>query len=152
MPERLEKILAGCFHPKEGRPNLRKVSINPERAKQHIEKSHSNLRAMKLMFDQDLFDWTIICGYYAMYHAAKSLLALKETQPKTHRGVISEIQELYVKSNLLSQDLASSLSRGLQVRIQSDYDTMIEVSNEIAKDIIDDAREFLSEVERLSKA
>ena len=67
MPENLEKILQGCFHPKEGSPNLQKVPVNIERAQQHIDKAHSNLRAMKLMFDSDLFDWTIICGYYAMY-------------------------------------------------------------------------------------
>jgi uncharacterized protein (UPF0332 family) len=26
------------------------------------------------MFDNDLFDWTIICGYYAMYHAVLASL------------------------------------------------------------------------------
>jgi uncharacterized protein (UPF0332 family) len=45
-----------------------------ERTRQHIDKAHSNLRAMKLMFDNDLFDWTIICGYYAMYHAVLASL------------------------------------------------------------------------------
>jgi len=47
MPENIEKILRGCFHPKEGRPNLHKVPVNTERSKQHIDKAHNNLRAMK---------------------------------------------------------------------------------------------------------
>ena len=69
MPEDLERILQGCFHPKEGRPNLQKVPVNLERAQQHIDKAHNNLRAMKLMFDNDLFDWTIICGYsWQLWH------------------------------------------------------------------------------------
>ena len=117
----------------------------------YLEEAKRKLERAKRLYGDGYYDEAAHDGYYAMYHAAKSLLALKETQPKTHRGVISEIQELYVKSDLLSQDLASSLSRGLQVRIQSDYDTMIEISNEVAREIIDDAREFLSEVERLSK-
>ncbi len=117
----------------------------------HLEEARRKLGRAKRLYGDGYYDEGAHDGYYSMYHAAKSLLALKETQPKTHRGVISEIQELYVKSNLLSQDLASSLSRGLQVRIQSDYDTMIEISNEVAKEIIDDAGEFLSEVERLIK-
>lgn len=66
MPENLEKILENCFHPGKGRSNLRKVPINAERVKQHIDKSHNNLRAMKLTFDNGLFDWAVICGYYAM--------------------------------------------------------------------------------------
>lgn len=60
MPENLGRILHGCFHPKEGRPNLQKVPVSNERAGQHIDKAHNNLRAMKLMFDNDLFDWAII--------------------------------------------------------------------------------------------
>ena len=75
MPENLERILQGCFHPKEGRPNLKKGPINTERADQHIEKSHHNLRAMKNMFDNDLFDWTIICGYNSIiYNSGDTIL------------------------------------------------------------------------------
>ena len=47
MVKDVEKILQGCFHPKEGRPNLHKVPVSAERAGQHIDKAHNNLRAMK---------------------------------------------------------------------------------------------------------
>lgn len=60
MPKDIERTLSECFHPKEGKPNLRKIPVNIERARQHIDKAHRNLRAMKTMFDNDLFDWTII--------------------------------------------------------------------------------------------
>jgi len=86
MPENLEWILQGCFHPKEGRPNLQKVPVNAERAQQHIDKAHSNLRAMKMMFDGDLFDWTIICGYYAShYHLHCRQLNLKSSEKERFR-------------------------------------------------------------------
>ncbi|MEK7308316.1 MAG: HEPN domain-containing protein, partial [Nitrospirota bacterium] len=74
MTKDIEKILNGCFRPKEGRPNLLKIPVNVERAGQHIDKALKNLRAMKIMFENDLFDWTIICGYYAMYHAVLAAL------------------------------------------------------------------------------
>ncbi|MEI8011981.1 MAG: hypothetical protein WCI27_05805 [Candidatus Omnitrophota bacterium] len=67
MPANIEQILRGCFHPKEGKANLKQVPINIGRAREHVDKAHANLRAMKLMYDNDLFDWTIVCGYYAMY-------------------------------------------------------------------------------------
>jgi len=60
MPKDIERALRECFHPKEGKPNLRKVPISIERAEQHIDKAHHNLRAMKIMFDNALFDWTVI--------------------------------------------------------------------------------------------
>lgn len=86
MSENLERILQGCFHPKDGRPNLQKVPVNADRVRQHIDKAHSNLRAMKLMFDSDHFDWTIICGYYAMYHAVLAALykiGIRATAPNS---------------------------------------------------------------------
>ena len=48
MPKDIEKTLRECFHPKKGKPNLRKVPVNIERAKHHIDKAHINLREMKM--------------------------------------------------------------------------------------------------------
>lgn len=96
MPENIEKILRGCFHPKEGRPNLHKVPVNTERSKQHIDKAHNNLRAMKLMFDSDLFDWAVICGYYAMYHAVLAALFKIGIRATAHYCAIAAFKEFYV--------------------------------------------------------
>jgi len=79
VDKRMEKILHECFHPTKGKVNLRKIKLDIEKAERHLEKARNNLRAMKLMFDNDLFDWTIICGYYAMYHSVlASLLKIEE--------------------------------------------------------------------------
>ena len=78
MAEDLEKILSGCFHPKKGKPNLRKVPANAARSKQHLDKAQNNLRAMKQMFDNNLFDWAVICGYYAMYRKRQNNRILKK--------------------------------------------------------------------------
>ncbi len=115
----------------------------------HLNEAKRKLERAERLYDDGYYDEAAHDGYYSMYHAAKALLALKESQPKTHRGVISEIQRLYVKSKILSQDLASALSRDLQIRIQTDYDTMIEISKELAKDVIEDAKNFLSAVEKI---
>ncbi|ODS42338.1 MAG: hypothetical protein MSIBF_03145 [Candidatus Altiarchaeales archaeon IMC4] len=86
-----------------------------------------------------------------VFHAAKALLALKKVQTRTHRGTISEIQRLYVESGIIAQDLVSALSRDLQIRIQTDYDVMIEISEDLADDVINDATVFLKEVENITK-
>ena len=162
MPERLEKILAGCFHPKEGRPNLRKVSINPERAKRHIEKSHSNLRAMKLMFDQHLFDWTIICGYYAMYHAVLASLFNIGIQATAHYCAIAAFKEFYVKrgkvkpeyvnyikrAKQLEEKYAEDLDKAQENRIIEQYGVEI-ITNDDAEWIIEDAQDFVLKIEEV---
>jgi len=162
MPEKLEKILAGCFHPKEGSSNLRKVSINPERTRQHIEKSHSNLRGMKLMFDSDLFDWTIICGYYAMYHAVLAALFNVGIQATAHYCAIAAFKEFYVKrgkvkpeyvnyikrAKQLEEKYAETLDKAQENRVIEQYGVEI-ITNDDAEWIIEDAQDFVLKIEEV---
>ncbi len=56
-----------------------------------------------------------------------------------------------MESGIIAQDLVSALSRDLQIRIQTDYDVMIEISEDLADDVINDATVFLKEVENITK-
>jgi len=162
MPENLEKILQVCFHPKEGRPNLQKVPVNTERAKQHIDKAHSNLRAMKLMFDNDLFDWTVICGYYVMYHAVLAALYKIGIRATAHYCAIAAFKEFYVKrgkvkpefisyikrAKQLEQKYAESLDKAQENRVIEQYGVEI-ITNDDAEWIIEDAKDFVLKIEEV---
>jgi len=115
MPGDIEKTLRGCFHPKEGKPNLRKVPVNIERAKQHIEKARLNLRAMKLMFDNDLFDWTVICGYYAMYHAVLAALFKIGIRATAHYCAITAFKKFYVERGRVASEYISYIKKAKQL-------------------------------------
>ena len=62
MSKDMEKALHGCFYPKSGKPNLKRVPVNSGRERGHLDKANTNLRAMQIMFDNNLFDWAIIFG------------------------------------------------------------------------------------------
>ena len=94
MPKDIERILRGCFHPKEGKQNLKKIPVNRDGARQHIDKAHRNLRAMKMMFDNDLFDWAVICGYYAMYHAVLAALLNIGIRATAHYCAIAAFKKI----------------------------------------------------------
>ena len=160
MPDNLERILQGCFHPKEGRPNLQKVPVNLEHAQQHIDKAHHNLRAMKLMFDGDLFDWTIICGYYAMYHAVLAALFKIGIRATAHYCALAAFKEFYVKrgkvkpefvtyinrAKQLERKYSESLDRAQENRVVEQYGVEI-ITNDDAEWIIEDAKDFVLKIE-----
>ena len=162
MPENLERILQGCFHPKEGRSNLHKVPVNSERAQQHIDKAHSNLRAMKMMFDCDLFDWTIICGYYAMYHAVLAALYKIGIRATAHYCALAAFKEFYVKrgkvkpefvtyinrAKQLEQKYSESLDKAQENRVVEQYGVEI-ITNDDAEWIIEDAKDFVLKIEEV---
>jgi len=162
MSENLERILQGCFHPKEGRPNLRKVPVSAERARQHIDKANGNLRAMKMMFDGDLFDWTIICGYYAMYHAVLAALYKIGIRATAHYCALAAFKEFYVKrgkvkpefltyinrAKQLEQKYSESLDKAQEDRVVEQYGVEI-ITNDDAEWIIEDAKDFVLKIEEL---
>lgn len=162
MHENLERILQGCFHPKEGRPNLQKVPVSSERAKQHIDKAHNNLRAMKLMFDNDLFDWTIICGYYAMYHAVLAALYKIGIRATAHYCALAAFKEFYVKrgkvkpefityikrAKQLERKYSESLDKAQENRVVEQYGVEI-ITNDDAEWIIEDAKDFVLKIEEV---
>ncbi len=162
MPENIEKILRGCFHPKQGRPNLHKVPVNAERSKQHIDKAHNNLRAMKLMFDNDQFDWAVICGYYAMYHAVLAALFKIGIRATAHYCAIAAFKEFYVKrgkvkpeyisyikrAKQLEQKYAEFLDKAQENRVIEQYGVEI-ITNDDAEWIIEDAKDFILKIEEV---
>jgi len=162
MPDDIEKTLRGCFHPKEGKPNLQKVLVNVDRAKQHIDKSHRNLRAMKMMFDNDLFDWTIVCGYYAMYHAVLAALFNVGIRATAHYCAIAAFKKFYVeqgkvepeyinyikKAKHLEQKYADTLEKAQEERVVEQYGVEI-LTNDDAEWIIEDAKDFVLKIEEV---
>jgi len=162
MPRDIEKTLRGCFHPKEGKPNLQKVPVNIDRVKQHIDKSHRNLRAMKMMFDNDLFDWTIICGYYAMYHAVLAALFNIGIRATAHYCAIAAFKKFYVeqgkvapeyinyikKAKHLEQKYADTLEKAQEERVVEQYGVEI-LTNDDAEWIVGDAKDFILKIEEV---
>jgi uncharacterized protein (UPF0332 family) len=162
MTKDIEKILQGCFRPKKGRSNLHKIPVNVERAGQHIDKAHKNLRAMKLMFENDLFDWAIICGYYAMYHAVLAALFKIGIRATAHYCAIAAFKEFYVKrgkvrleyityikrAKQLEQKYANTLEKAQEDRVLDQYGVEV-LTNDDAEWILEDAKDFVLKIEEV---
>ena len=162
MPKDIEKTLRGCFHPKEGRPNLKKIPVDVAMARQHIDKANRNLRAMKMMFDNDLFDWTIICGYYAMYHAVLAALFNIGIRATAHYCAIAAFKEFFVeqgkvapeymayikKAKHLEQKYAETLEKAQEERVIEQYGVEV-LTNDDAAWIIEDAKDFVLKIEEV---
>ncbi len=162
MVKDIEKILQGCFYPKQGRPNLHKVPVNLERAKQHIDKARKNLRAMKIMFDNHLVDWAVICGYYAMYHAVLAALFKIGIRATAHYCAIAAFNEFFVKrgkvrpeyinyikrAKQLEQKYANTLEKAQGDRIVEQYGVEV-ITNDDAEWILEDAKDFVLKIEEV---
>ncbi len=107
-----------------------------------IEKSRNALdeikRAMPLMV------WGMIANrmYYTLYYAASALL-IKDAHPvSTHKGVISLLNQFYVRTGLLTKEEGNLFGNVYAFHQGSDYDDFIDASEE-------DIKRYLPQVEKL---
>ncbi len=159
MVEKLNPIIDRCFKSEKGRkPDLRKIKPNTDLAIAHLKKAHSNLKAMKLMYKNDFFDWAVISGYYALYHSVLASLCYIGIRAFSHVCAIAAFQRFYVKRGKISDEYVVYLKRAKQLekkctytlrearesRVKVQYGTQI-LSNEDAEDFVLKIEELMAQ-------
>lgn len=162
MDKHIDRTVNECFHPKQGKPNLRKIPPDAKKSKEHIDKSHNNLRAMKLMYDNQLFDWVVICGYYAMYHAVLAALLNIGIFATAHYCAIAAFKAFFVKrgkvkpeyltylkrAKKLEEKYAEALEKAQENRVIEQYGVEV-LTNDDAEWILEDAKDFVLKIEEI---
>ncbi len=163
MRQKLDQILSRCFKPIQGhRPELFRIIPQTSTAKAHLKKAHSNLKAMNLMFKNELFDWTVICGYYAIYHAVLAALFYIGLRALSHLCAISAFQKFFIERGFVPKDYvryfkrakvlekrySDTVSQARENRVRVQYGTQI-LTNDDAEWIIEDAEDFVLKIEEL---
>jgi uncharacterized protein (UPF0332 family) len=117
----------------------------------HLERAEEKLRSANILFENNMFADAISEAYYAMFHAAKSLLALKDIYPKTHTGVVSQFGLQFVNEGFIEELYGKSFAKAQTKREKADYDIYYEPSEEEAESILEDAENFLERIKRAVK-
>ena len=156
----MDRFLEECFHPARGRPELRPVEQSTKLAREHLDKAHKNLSAMQLMFDHDHFDWTVVFGYYAMYHAVRTTLYHIGLAARSHGCAVAAFRRFYIARGHVPEEYAKFLKRAQQLkkryaesleearrnRVTVQYE-IEELSNEDAAWILEEAKGFVLQIE-----
>jgi len=113
-----------------------------KRAKQHLKS------ARDLLCNDDFAD-SVSRSYYAIFQAARALLALEGTESRKHSGVISLFNRHFVKTGKVGKRLGVILKDARRSREMADYMELAEFSREDAEAQIADAEVFIQEVQGL---
>lgn len=117
-------------------------------ARAHLEKALKRLSvAEKLLCDGEWED-AVSRAYYAMYHAAKAVLATADVFPKTHEGVVSEFGRNFVLKGIFSKELGRDLAEVKAARETYEYGVAVNVEEDEAEVILSKAREFVKAMKK----
>jgi uncharacterized protein (UPF0332 family) len=84
-----------------------------------------------------------------MYLASTALLLLKGIKFKTHKGLISAIGNEFVKTGIMDKKYGRTLNIAEEARENADYASFIEIEISEAREILQNARLFVREAERI---
>ncbi len=114
-----------------------------------MEKAKERLHSAEALLTVGSFADSIGRSYYAIFTAAKALLALKEVDSKRHSGVIALFNEHFIKSNLLPKEIYRIITSAKDKRERADYEDYVEFTYDEASNQLDKAKEFVIKVEEL---
>jgi len=112
-----------------------------------LESAREKLMAAEKLADQRLYKDSVSRSYYAIFTAARALLATKQLDSSKHSGVIALFNQNFVKGGLVRKEASKCLERAKLYREQADYGDFYLVSLQEAGAQIQSAREFISEIE-----
>ncbi|MEW6686855.1 MAG: HEPN domain-containing protein [Candidatus Edwardsbacteria bacterium] len=117
-------------------------------AKYRIEKAKEVLRESEDAFSQNHVGNSVNRSYYAMFTAARALLALEEKDSSKHSGVIALFSQYIIKPGLFSKELSKFLRDAKRIRENADYGDFVEIRKEEAQTQLENARKFVREAEK----
>ncbi len=114
-----------------------------------LQKGRHAIRAAEILFREQETDFAAGRAYYAMFYIASALLAENDLRSGKHSGVHALFGEHFAKSGRVNSKFHRFLLDAFDRRIQADYGFDALISREEVAIMLDQAREFLAEAERI---
>lgn len=115
-----------------------------QKAKEILIEARDNL-------NQKHYGLSVNRSYYAMFAAARAILALKEIDSSKHSGVIALFNQHIVKAGLFPKETSKFLPKAKDIREDADYGDFVEITEEDAQTQIKRAMRFVEHAEKTIK-
>ena len=125
--------------------------MKKELSKYRLETAKKRLDTALLLLEAKRYEDSVSKSYYAIFSAARALLATKSLDSPKHSGVISLFNQHFVRTEVVKKTMGRILIDAKDARERSDYEDFIIVSRKEAENQLQSAKEFISEIEHVLK-
>jgi len=106
------------------------------------------LLAAKTLLENQLYEDCVSRAYYAVLHAAKAALAIKDIEPESHNAVKRMFGLHLIKTGEIEKDFAKILTAEQEDRAIGDYNIYIEIEQDRALKRVRDAEKFVDRIDK----
>ena len=114
-------------------------------ASRELGVAREDLNTSQQSLKQKSYKWATVQAYYAMFHAARTLLYHQGYREKSHYCLILAMKAFYVSKGVLEMRLVESLQMAKALREGADYENTFDA--ESAKALVAQAQEFVQVAE-----
>lgn len=119
--------------------------MSREEVRSLLERARRSLRSAHNLLEDGDNDFAVARAYYAMFHAAKAALLVRDIKRSNHAGVISAFGQHLVKAGPFTPAHQKMLQAAFRDRIEGDYAGTFP-SREDVERRLEEARQFLEAV------
>ena len=117
--------------------------------KKLLSLSREELEIAALLLEREHYRTCLSLSYYSIYYATQALLLSQNLDASTHKGTIRLFGQHFVKTGQFSSEWAKILSDAYELRQLSDYDADFTGTLAEAEILLEKAKAFVTEVERI---
>lgn len=120
--------------------------------KYRLQRAADELELSRHCIQVGIFSKSLNCSYYAIFHSARSLLALERIDFKKHSAVISYFIKNFINTQILPQQLGEIIRTAERERNKSDYQDFFIVTKYEADEQLKNALHFNHTIRKYLKA
>lgn len=123
------------------------AAIKPE-TQGWFDKAESSIDAAKMLQREGYISESVSRAYYAMFYAAKAMLAEDEISRNKHSGVIAAFGERYARTGRIAREFHKQLNTAFEERSRADYEYSWRMTEANSRIRITGAEAFVQEIKR----
>jgi len=117
----------------------RKISQELEIATQLLQDAH-------FLLEKGSLRSSVNRAYYSAYHAVRALLASEGLNPKTHKGVLNQFGERFIKTGRMDILFSDALAKCFDARHEADYDIFASFEEDEVEGIIGEVEALITQI------
>ncbi|MBR1800936.1 MAG: HEPN domain-containing protein [Bacteroidaceae bacterium] len=112
----------------------------------HREKAHHILNQATKMMEMEQWDMAVNRYYYACFHILQALFVSKGLSAHTHSGSSTVFGQHFVKTGIVDLSYGRFFATMVQLRQKADYNSVANITEQDARDIVDQSLDFVAKV------
>jgi len=125
--------------------------MNKDLIKYRLEAGKEKLDSADILLKSGMYKDSVSRAYYAMFSAARALLATKGLDSSKHSGIISLFNQHFVKTHVVDKTMGKLLAEAQEARETGDYHDFVTITKEEAQRQLETASTFIQEIENVLK-